>query len=575
MSTQSNEFKSSLDGLAEGKHDPHDYLALIEDLSSSNSTQDPGWAIQHAKEIAASENPQAKIQQYVELVLSTRTKVEDDHELDTKLVTAASNAISILNYGSLLGLFDFQMVYVRDWSRCRFPEADLSFAALRNCVFDDADLSRVTLWGANLYEANLKHSNHSHASPALMHPEVESTFLGIIYTHPTHPADPCTLPGWVSSDGKILLKALNPVAVHDYTDVRTYKSLEVWDLTEQKVLFTSSHGNFSCAALSPNGSVLVYAESVIERADQDAQPNLHVYEVVPGERAITTISVPFAKVPDVDMDWPWYCPVVEVRNATFNRDGSKLAVVSLAVASSDYHGICDFCCWKDYVTYRSLIVILDARNGFNVTAEIPVDGRVTSVVFSQDSSLLVCTTEKRVMCWNTDGWECKCNQGYDEDVACVGFVPYAAQLSVVLKNGSVHVCDLVETVSDPIPTTDDGSYTAPTSPGEGKDDADERSMEEYPSVSAAQLRKLFEQDESCAYVIIALATSSFDAAPRFGIDVWKFLQGMRVELPFPHESLVISPIRGTTEYFHLSEKAQFLNRAALCDLLRSEQRGWH
>jgi len=364
MSTQSNESKSSLDALAEGKHDPHDYLALIEDLSLSNSTQDPGWAIQHAKEIATGENPQAKIQQYVELVLSTRTKLEDDHELDTKLVTAASNAISILNYGSLLGLFDFQMVYVRDWSRCRFPEADLSFAALRNCVFDDADLSRVTHWGANLYEANLTHSNHSHASPALMHPEVESTFLGIIYSHPTHPADPCTLPGWVSSNGKILLQPLNPVQLDDYMDLTTYTSLEVWDLTEQKVLFTSSPGNFSCAALSPNGSVLVYAESVIERADQDAQPNLHVYGVVPGGRVITTISVPFARVPapiDMASASRWDHPVVEARNATFNHDGSKLAVVTLAVATLNYHGLCDFCRWKDDVTYRSLIVILDAR----------------------------------------------------------------------------------------------------------------------------------------------------------------------------------------------------------------------
>jgi len=69
--------------------------------------------------------------------------------LDHQLVTAASNAISILNYGSLLTLFDFQFSEAADWSRCRVPHANLNMAVFPGCNFDEADLSDASVFCAN------------------------------------------------------------------------------------------------------------------------------------------------------------------------------------------------------------------------------------------------------------------------------------------------------------------------------------------------------------------------------------------------------------------------------------------
>jgi len=565
MSTQG--FESKWRSLVEGKYDPLEYLPLIEKLSEPHLTGNLDRVIQCAEELAAGETPQAEIQRYVELVLSTRTRIENNHELDAKLVTAASNAISILNYGSMLGLFDYQMIYVRDWSHCRFPDADLSLALLDRCVFDDADLSRITLLGAQLNKASLRRTNLSHASllavplTEIMHPEVESALISSVWRRSRPLSYPCVLSGWLSRDGTISLRPIHPTSINaKYGAI--YKSLEVWKLHEQEPLFTVSPGNFSCAALSPDGNVLVYSESVQTRRSDNEELILHAYELTPGGRAIVTISVPFVKVSET-MGPDWRGVVVEVRNATYNHDGSKLAIVSLVVATDNNHGPCDDCPWREFLQYRSLIVILDTRKGFNITSEIPVDDHVTSIVFSNDSSLLVCSTQRRVICWNTDGWECKFNQGYDKNVAFVKFVPFAAQLAVVFENGSIKVCDLFNTVCDSILTPSNRSDTAPTPSDEGHDSVLMRET----TISAAQLQKLFEKDESCDSLINALATTSPEAAARLGIDPWEFCTTAIVELPFPHDKIFVHRVPNT-DYFYLDAGAQLMKRTALCDLLR-------
>ena len=140
---------------------PRDYITLVEKLGKQLFTQDPEKLFKYVVKIQNSNDPKpAKaIRNYIGLVLSTRTRIEDDPELDAKLVIAASNAISILNYGRLCHRLDFQFHDVQDWSYIRVPYANLSMSVLSGCNFDHADLHGAILYHTNTQGCSFRNAN--------------------------------------------------------------------------------------------------------------------------------------------------------------------------------------------------------------------------------------------------------------------------------------------------------------------------------------------------------------------------------------------------------------------------------
>lgn len=57
---------------------------------------------EHKQPVHYTQNP--RLREYIELILSTRAVIRDDLHLDSRLVRAASNAMTIVNYAQLCGL---------------------------------------------------------------------------------------------------------------------------------------------------------------------------------------------------------------------------------------------------------------------------------------------------------------------------------------------------------------------------------------------------------------------------------------------------------------------------------------
>lgn len=122
--------------------------------------------------MAASNNVKEVIEQHVQLILSTRHNLHDSPQASQLLITAASNAISVLNYGRLCGLFGFQFYHFPDWRGIRIPNANLNMAVLSHCNFDNADMSGVSLFrvctrGGSFRGANLRNAT-SYEYPQLV-----------------------------------------------------------------------------------------------------------------------------------------------------------------------------------------------------------------------------------------------------------------------------------------------------------------------------------------------------------------------------------------------------------------------
>jgi len=139
---------------------PKDYLSLIQRLGTRILTADFDTLFEYASEIAskAGSNPKC-VREYMELILSSRNIIDDDHQLDQQLVIAASNAISTLNYGHQCGLLYFQFCHFQDWSHIRAPYANLNMSNLGGCRFDYADLSHASFYLADLRHASFKGAN--------------------------------------------------------------------------------------------------------------------------------------------------------------------------------------------------------------------------------------------------------------------------------------------------------------------------------------------------------------------------------------------------------------------------------
>jgi len=119
---------------------------LVQTLGTRSWTQYRALLHKHAELIAT--QPDA-MRAYVDIIFYSRDRRADASE-DNKLITAASNAVSVLNYGALSNLFAFRFDEVRDWSRIRIPYANLNQARLLNCDFSCSMLSHCTFLGAIL-----------------------------------------------------------------------------------------------------------------------------------------------------------------------------------------------------------------------------------------------------------------------------------------------------------------------------------------------------------------------------------------------------------------------------------------
>jgi len=128
---------------------------LIETLGTRLMTRDRVMLRQHAEALATREDC---IQAYVNLVLMTRNRLEDP-VMDSKLVTAASNAISILTYGQVACILPFRFEEIGDWKGVRVPHANLDHAQILYCDWRGSDLSQSSLSQAVLHHSSFRDAN--------------------------------------------------------------------------------------------------------------------------------------------------------------------------------------------------------------------------------------------------------------------------------------------------------------------------------------------------------------------------------------------------------------------------------
>jgi len=128
------------------------FADFIQQLSAKHIGNDAAELHRLADQVANG-TAKAACERLVAIVLSTR-----DEKKDETLAIAASNAISILNYGANTGLFEFRFRDIRDWSHIRIPKANLNCGMLAGCIFDEADLTGASLHGACLFRASFKHA---------------------------------------------------------------------------------------------------------------------------------------------------------------------------------------------------------------------------------------------------------------------------------------------------------------------------------------------------------------------------------------------------------------------------------
>jgi len=146
---------------------PRDYLSLIESLGHTVITQDQHMLFNQAQVLAAEskgDTHSSILQDYIGLIRSTRSTIDEDPELDRKLAVAASNAASIISYANTCGLTTIGLHAFRDFSHCRIPHANFSTGILYRCNFDHTDLSEALFFGTDLRNCSFKFSNLKHAT---------------------------------------------------------------------------------------------------------------------------------------------------------------------------------------------------------------------------------------------------------------------------------------------------------------------------------------------------------------------------------------------------------------------------
>jgi len=172
------------------------------------------------------------------------------------------------------------MAHVKNWSPCRFPEADLSFACFGTCDMHGVDLSRASLFGAmlgaNFQEAKLDNAKlfprlgSDSAGGPLNHTELcricRACAYALALTFPaTEYSDPQTKIKFISCSGTMLISC----SAWD-------RAIEVRKLPGGECLMIGLNAACTCAAVSPDDQFLACVD--MERKE------IHIYELASGAR---------------------------------------------------------------------------------------------------------------------------------------------------------------------------------------------------------------------------------------------------------------------------------------------------
>jgi len=334
------------------------FLDLIERLGHTLFTNDQELLLQHAEqiaeEIARTGDATTPIQRYVDLIFSTRTKIHDDPELDAKLVTAASNAISLLNYGSLCGVLDFQLCKYRDWSYCRIPGANLNCAVFApDTLFDHTDLSNTSLFRTHFHGCRFRHTNLRGAKTHLVQ---------------------CLMP-WRKNRGSNIAFTWSPDSKHYANDQTIWPTTGTTDKqvivigsvadapepSERKIteLNSAPIPTVTAFAFSPDGTKLTVAMVGVK------QTELAIWDV--DTRECIEIIVPSTEVL-YNLDYLAYTP-----------DGRYLIAAA--------------------ISYRSPLYVFDVQNEYRVYQTEGLDGTVGALAISRDSLYVAALVDDVVHVW--------------------------------------------------------------------------------------------------------------------------------------------------------------------------------
>jgi len=364
---------------------PRNYLELIETLGHTLFTRDQLLLIEHARMLAGLHNLEEAIKNHIELILSTRFNLEDeDPDFDKRLVTAASNAISILHYGHLCHMFRFQLGQVMDWSYCRIPDADLSMAIMNECNFDHADLSRALIFFTRMYNCSFRHARLAGVETFQHHmmnrvPALSSSSL-------------------IMQDGKTIVRP-------DYMKARITEPGQTASSVEHKL-----PARILAAAMLPGSDSIVYGT---------VAGHVQLLEKTTGRCILELNHQPSSAE---NPPGPRQCPVPRLNNIhqiKFSQDGEYLAAadpqrVAIWSVSNDYQ----------------LVTVLDAQS-------------VSNFSFSPDSRFIAIAGERSLKCWDLHSARYILDERPQQltDVSGVVFA-YDGEKIVVNGNRALHFWDL-------------------------------------------------------------------------------------------------------------------------------------
>jgi len=407
-------------------------------------------------------------QAYIDLVLATRsTGVSEEH--DKKCVIAASNAISVLNYGGLSGLFPFQFHEVGDWSGIRVPNANLNFAQVLECNFNNSDLSNCTLVQAVLRGSSFRGAN------------LKAAILKAVGPQPCIPA----MQGHTSQVSSV---AFSPDGRY-FASGSADKSIRIWNVESGQCLATFQGGSLTsevlAVAFSPNGEWL---------ASGSSDGKTRIWRVASGECAATIhghagpiTSLCFTSVGDrlasssrdsTIQIWntqSWECVSTlqhqdSVNSVRFSLDGKLLASCGEDNTLRIWHAETSECIamleeaanvFGVAMSPDGRLIAAGAANGIHLW-ETEAGERVVSwegddpwatsdVCFSPDGRLLAAAwNDCSVWFYDLESKDCIATlQGHTEPVTSLSFSPDGKKLVSASIDGTIRLWDLSKSITRP------------------------------------------------------------------------------------------------------------------------------
>jgi len=419
------------DSEAEGKVDGPELEALIQGLGVKLFTHDPRMIRLHAELLATRPRTRSG---YVQIVLSSRDK-RSGVDADQLLVRAASNAISVLCYGSVHGLFAFSFSEVRDWSGIRVPNASLIGAQFIGCNLDGADLSHACMDGAILSGSTLKGTDLRGVAMQ----------QGLIATDGTVPSIN-ELSGLQSGNrSRALVPASRSLSfspdgqrLAHFSEKSGAHSINVWSLvTGRNELRTRSDGLMTLAKdihFSPDGKLLAFGTGdMICLLDattgetlatlSDHTESINALAISPDSATLASSSMDSTirlwslsdfKCRKVLSALDGVLPDVEIPNISFSPNGELLAA------------LCRSTCVRIWSTQTWQVVLTLPCTSHHVMA------------FTPDSQIIATSrSDNAVYLWCTKTGECLAKfYTHQDNIADIQFSPDGALLATCSRDGA-------------------------------------------------------------------------------------------------------------------------------------------